>query len=101
MTSAYEGWGLTLTEAQQMGCVPIVFDSFSAVHDIIKSGENGLLIPNNDLDSYVSALVGLMLNEQLRKEMERQALRTSKAFALQEVIKEWGNLLSELPTQYV
>jgi glycosyltransferase involved in cell wall biosynthesis len=47
MTSAYEGWGLTLTEAQQMGVVPIAFDSFGAVYDIIENEYNGLIIPNS------------------------------------------------------
>lgn len=41
MTSTYEGFPMVLIEAQQYGCVPMAFDSFEAVHDIIEDGENG------------------------------------------------------------
>lgn len=45
MTSTFEGFGLVLVEAMQHGCVPIAFDSYPAVRDIISHGENGILIP--------------------------------------------------------
>ena len=32
MTSSFEGWGLTLTEAQQYGCVPLAFHSFASLN---------------------------------------------------------------------
>ena len=44
MTSRHEGWGLTLTESQQMGCVPIAMDSFGSLHDIITNANNGFII---------------------------------------------------------
>ena len=94
MTSAFEGWGLTQTEAQQMGCVPIAFDSFASVHDIIDNGHNGLLICNNDLPAYSLGLTRLMLNTEERQRMATAALKTSKAFALENVMKEWNNLIS-------
>lgn len=34
MTSSFEGWGLTLTEAQQYGCVPLAFHSFASLTDM-------------------------------------------------------------------
>lgn len=45
MTSDYEGWGLTLTEAMQYKCVPLVMSTYSSVYDIIDDGKNGFLIP--------------------------------------------------------
>lgn len=44
MTSIFEGFGLVLTEAMSRGCIPIAFDSFKSVHDIVDSGRNGMLI---------------------------------------------------------
>lgn len=42
MTSLFEGFGVTLTEAQQMGVVPMAMDSFEAVHDIINHRVSGI-----------------------------------------------------------
>ena len=44
MTSSFEGWGLTLTEAQQYGCVPLAFHSFASLTDIITDKVNGFAI---------------------------------------------------------
>ena len=53
MTSIWEGLPMTLIEAMHYGCVPIAFDSFAAVYDLIDNGNNGFIIPNNDIDGFV------------------------------------------------
>jgi glycosyltransferase involved in cell wall biosynthesis len=93
MTSSYEGWGLTLTEAQQFGCVPIAFDSYSSIHDIITDGKNGLLIKDNDLNLFVRKMKKLMTSESLRIKMAQNAIRSSEQFALHKIINLWENLL--------
>lgn len=93
MTSAFEGWGLTITEAQQFGCVPLAFDTYSSVHDIIDDGKNGYIIENDDINKYVEKLKKLMLNDDLRKKMAAQAIASSKRFDLTSVIKQWETLI--------
>ena len=66
MTSAYEGWPMTLMEAMQNGCVPIVFDSFKAVYDIVDSDINGVIVSNGDMDTYHRELVRLMSDDNYR-----------------------------------
>lgn len=93
MTSAFEGWGLTLTEAQQFGCVPLAFDTYSSVHDIIDNGKNGFIIEKNNIDKYVEKLKQLMVSEDLRKTMAEQAIASSKRFELTSVIGKWETLI--------
>ncbi|MCL1851251.1 MAG: glycosyltransferase [Bacteroidetes bacterium] len=95
MTSASEGWGLTLTEAQQMGVVPIVFDSFGAVHDIIEDKYNGLIIPNNDIERYADKLAWLMQHDEECQTMACNAVESSKKFHLSEIGKQWVKLLED------
>ena len=89
MTSAYEGWGLTLTEAQQMGCVPIAFNSYSSVYDIIDNGKNGFIVENNNLEDFISTMKLLMTTKELRNTIARQAILTSKRFELSQIINSW------------
>lgn len=96
MTSAAEGWGLTLTEAQQCGCVPIAFDSYSAVHDIIQSGRNGYIVPNNDIDEYVRVLQELMNNDTLRAELAANAQKDVMRFSRENIAQQWKTLLENL-----
>ena len=95
-TSAYEGWGLTLTEAQQFGVVPVAFDSYSSLTDIITDGENGFAIPNGDIESFARKLATLMLNVEMRKEMAFKAIESSKRFTADKICKDWVNLFQSL-----
>lgn len=89
MTSSYEGWGLTLTEAQQFGCVPIAFDSYSSIHDIITNGENGYLVENNHIEMYTKRMIELMKNDNVRNSMAKNAIATSHRFELNSIINYW------------
>ena len=96
MVSAYEGWGLTLTEAQQCGCVPIAFDSFGAVHDIIDGGKNGIIVPERDVDEYVVQLKRLMNNPDELKRMSENAQKDCMLFSRENIAKQWKTLLESL-----
>lgn len=93
MTSSHEGWGLTLTEAQQMGCVPIAFGTFAAVQDIIGNDEYGYIIPNNDLSSYYERLRTLMLNSELRIQQAISSINYSKKFELNQIVQLWEQVV--------
>ena len=95
MTSSFEGWPLTLIEAQQCGCVPLAFNSFASLKDIITSKNNGFIIPNNDIPMYIKQIKRLMTDDQLRKSMANNAIESSKRFTINTIIKEWIKLMVE------
>ena len=94
MTSAFEGWPMTLMEAMQNGCVPIVFDSFKAVYDIVDSNKNGIIVSNNDVDTYVKELVRLMDDDNYRKQLAQNALADCKRFNKEHVVNQWIELFN-------
>lgn len=96
MTSNFEGWGMTLVEALQNGCVPIVFDTFSAVHDIIKSGNNGFIVPPGNESFYIKEMVKLMEDEFLYIMMAKRAIDGVSVFSLDNVGKRWLELFEKL-----
>jgi glycosyltransferase involved in cell wall biosynthesis len=96
MTSAFEGWTMTLTEAQQYGCVPVVMDSFSVVHDIIKSESNGIISPNNDINSFVIKTKKLMDDKVYRKTLALNGVESSKQFSHFNVSEKWIRLFDKI-----
>lgn len=89
MTSSYEGMPLTILEAMSFQCVPIVFDSFPAVHDLIDNNKNGLLIPSFDIDEFVNQTINLLNDEVRIREMQYCCERKVKKFSLVETIQQW------------
>lgn len=92
MTSAYEGLGMVLLESQQMGVVPMAFDSFASLHDVIEDGYNGLIIPNADLDAYAERLIWLMKNKNKREEMARNAVESCRRNSSENIVGQWIDL---------
>ena len=96
MVSAFEGWGLTITEAQQCGCVPIAFDSYSAVHDIIDDDQNGIIVPEGDIDAYARQLQTLMNDSQTWQRLSDNARKDCLRYSRENIAKQWKKLLENL-----
>lgn len=89
MTSIFEGFPMCLTEAMQFGCVPIAFDSFSAVYDIIKPGETGELVKSFDKKEYVGKLIHLIDDETYRKKLSKNAFQYVKRYDIANILPKW------------
>jgi glycosyltransferase involved in cell wall biosynthesis len=96
MTSSYEGFGITLIEAQNCGCVPVVMDSFLSLHDIVENGENGFIVPNKDKKAFIEKVFMLMDNIELREKMAKNAMDSCKKFDVGKIAKKWENLFMKL-----
>lgn len=96
MTSAFEGWGLTLTEAQQCGCVPIVFDTYASLSDIVENGRNGFVVPEGNIDEYVARLTQLMDDASLCRKLAENAMTDCQRYTPQKVALQWNTLFNEL-----
>lgn len=96
MTSNYEGWGMVLTEAQQCGAVPIAFQSFASVTDIITHDVNGILVPPFDMERYARELSSLMTDTDKRTRLAHQAMHDVKRFSVANVVDQWEALFDSL-----
>jgi glycosyltransferase involved in cell wall biosynthesis len=95
-SASSEGWGMVLVEAQIKGCVPIAFNSYSALNDIIINNENGILIPAYDNELYASNLASLIRNHELREILAKNAIQSSKKFDVSQIGKKWIDLFEEV-----
>lgn len=96
MTSAFEGWGMVLVEAAAFGCVPVAFDSYASVSDIISSGEDGILVPAFDCEKYAEELARLMFDSVLREKFARAARARVSEFSPAKIAEQWEKLFYEV-----
>lgn len=94
MTSDFEGWGMTITEAQQCGCVPIVLDTYSSLKDLIETGKDGLIV--KDEEEMKLQLLSLVREEGKRKEMAVNATETCRRFLPEYIYEKYYNLFCEV-----
>lgn len=93
MTSACEGLPMTILEAQQCGCIPVLYDNFASAKDIVTDGENGFLIPNQSCDLFVDTLKRLLSDADLRKKMSAACICSSEKYSVEKVAAQWNELL--------
>jgi glycosyltransferase involved in cell wall biosynthesis len=94
LTSSYEGFGIVLIEAMSYGAVPMAFNSYLSVTDIIDNAKNGFLITPFNVQEYAESLSDLMSSQKLLKRFSSEAKIKSAEFDLSVVGKKWLDTLS-------
>ena len=85
-----------ITEAMQCGTVPIAFQSFASVADIITHNVNGVLVPPFDKNQYAHELSSLMNDSAKRTRLALQAMQDVKRFSISNVVDLWEELFKSL-----
>ena len=96
MTSAFEGFGNVLIEAQSYGCVPMLFDSYSAASDIVYHNENGILVQPFDCNEYAAETKKLMDNPEKTSELALNAYENVLRFSYEETYKKWEKVFETI-----
>lgn len=93
LTSQFEGFPLVLPECMSFGVIPIVYDSYASVKDIIDDGDNGVVVPFNQMEypakeaaNKVSALIS---DEKKLIGMSLSAYIKSQRFSINRICDEW------------
>lgn len=95
MSSHYEGFPMVMIEAMACGLPAVCFDFKCGPRDIIGEGENGLIVPDGDIEGLAEAIVRLMKEETLRKRMGENAKRVVETYSEERVMGQWINLYEE------
>lgn len=96
VTSNTEGFSLVTVEASHNYVVPIAFDSFAAVSDVIKHGETGYIVPAFDIDEYCALLRQLMTHPAQLQQMADNAHRYVQRFSMDRIVTQWYELFDSL-----
>ena len=96
MTSTYEGFPMVLNECMQSAMVPMAFNSFASLTDIIDDNINGYIITPFDLDAYARRLSWLMSNEREIDRLALNAVEKSKKFGLESIGERWIEIMRNL-----
>lgn len=80
LPSINETWGLVVNEAMNAGCAIITTDQVGSAADLVRSGENGLVIKACDVSALTNALANCLAQERFL-DMGVRSL---------EIIQSWG-----------
>lgn len=79
LSSVHEGFGIVLQEAMQVG-LPIVATNYGGQVDVVKDGENGLLVEHCSVKALSDGIECLLKNKELMARMRENNLDKIKEF---------------------
>lgn len=96
VTSNTEGFPLVIIESSHFGVVPLAFESFNSVTDVIKDNKTGVIIPCFDINKYSDELRCLMDDNKRWYQMSCATKSYSSRFEMDEIIRKWYSLFNSL-----
>lgn len=96
MTSDFEGFPMVLIEAMSVGCVPIAYNSFNSITDIIDDNINGILVRPFKESDFIAKLLHLMDDERYRNQLSDQAVLKAQNFSIENVLPKWEALINNV-----
>ncbi len=74
LTSWYEGWGMSAVEAMKYGAAVIMTD-VGLAGEVVENGKTGLVAPVNDKEALIGAILRLLENEGMRRDLIEAAAK--------------------------
>ena len=81
LLSRHETWGVVVNEAAASGLPLVLSDRVGAAHDLLRDGENGFVVPPDDVPAATAALRQLAADPELRRRMGERS---------RELVRAWG-----------
>lgn len=98
LTSDFEGFPLVLAECMSFGVIPAVYDSYSAVCDIIDGDKDGIVLPYHkqgyDANEAAGMIAKIMTDDGKREQMALAAIKKSKEYSVEKIYREWESVFN-------
>ena len=98
LTSDFEGFPLVLAECMSFGVIPAVYDSYSAVCDIIDGDKDGIVLPYHkqgyDANEVAGMIANIMKDDGKREQMALAAIKKSKEYSVEKIYREWESVFN-------
>lgn len=101
ITSTHEGFSLAAAEALQNEVIPIAYNSYATISDIIEDKKNGFLIRPFSEKKYKETLHSLMIDNKLRENIRKNIRRINKnnKFDISLIVDKWEDLITKICTK--
>lgn len=95
LTSRWEGFPMSVTEALELG-LPVVSYDIPAMVPLVKDGVEGKIVPAFDREALAGAMAELAQDEGMRKKMSGAAVEKASSLSAERIAQRWYKLFGSL-----
>lgn len=92
LTSLWEGFGNVLIEAMALGLPIISTNCPFGPSEILDNGKYGILVPSDNPDALSEAIVRVLINKGLRKDLSRKSQQRASEFSMEKMLNAYESL---------
>ena len=96
LSSRYEGLPMVLLEAQACGLPIVSFACKCGPKDVVRDGENGILVPEGDVEGLAKGFQTLVEDPALLQKMGSQGFRDAARWDRESIMKRWNKLFENI-----
>lgn len=96
LSSRYEGLPMVLLEAMSVGLPLISFACQCGPKDVIKQDVNGFLVEDGDIQGLADAIIKIVEDPLLRKQMGVNSLKESMSYQKETIMQQWVELFNSI-----
>jgi glycosyltransferase involved in cell wall biosynthesis len=89
LSSDFEGLPVVLCEAMACGVPCVSVDCGPGIAEIIRDGEDGLVVAVGETDALAAGIVRLIEDESLRRTLGKHARENIRRFSIEEITRQW------------
>lgn len=86
-------WGLVVNEAMAYGCPVVTTERCVAGLEMVKNGENGFLVPVEDVDELGKRINIILADSELKMKMRKNAVLTAKEYTIEKMAESHYQIL--------
>lgn len=99
LSSHYEGFPMAVVESLALGVPVVSVDCPSGPAELIQSGQNGILVPNYNVQALADAMRELHTTQPCMK-IAKQCTKSVEHLSLAAISAHWNNLLQAFYDKY-
>jgi glycosyltransferase involved in cell wall biosynthesis len=92
LSSDFEGLPVVLCEAMACGVPCVSVDCGPGIREVIRDGEDGLVVPPNDAPALAAGITRLIEDEALRRRLGAAARENIRRFSVEEIMRQWEDV---------
>ena len=96
LSSRYEGFSMVMLEGMACGVPFVSFDSPHGPRNVIRNGEDGILVEYLNVQALADGICKLIEDEELRKQYGKSARKNILRFSREKVMCQWEKLFETM-----